>query len=270
MTQQPLRILQSQEISPEATQLAGTYQLGEPLVDYKVGLTKSMRTYVILGGVGAILFATLAYLASTSSQDNDSTSPTLVLAAFALVCLGLVIYYLIIPVIYRAWHVYVCKEGFVFTSGKKHEPYRWDAIASVMLDIRNAKMYGINVGTSHKYTVQRNDGEKLVLNDKFIDVDALGNTVTQEATQHMLPKVMADFNAGQTITFGPLSVNQQGVSNGKNMLPWPEVHGVFVNKGFVTVLQKGKKSSWANIQVSKVPNVFVLDALARSLATAGK
>lgn len=228
-----------------------------------------MRTYVIIGIAGTILFAALTYLVLTSPQDNDSMSTTLLMAAFALGCLGLAIYNLIIPVIYRG-HVYVCKEGFVFTSGKKNEPYRWDAIASVMLDIRNAKMYGMNVGTSYKYTVQRNDGEKLVLDDKFIDVDALGSTITQEATQHMLPKVLTDFDAGQTIAFGPLSVNQQGISNGQNMLPWLEVRGVFINKGFVIVLQKGKKSSWVNIRVAKVPNVFVLDALVHSLASAEK
>lgn len=270
MAQQPLRILQSQEISPEATQLAGTYQLGEPLADYKVGLTKRMRTYVILGAVGTIICAGLTYLVWTSPQDNDSMSGIILLAAFTLGCLGLAIYNLLIPVIYRTWHVYVCKNGFVFTSGKKHEPYRWDAIASVILDIKSYQQYGMNTGTTYKYTVQRNDGEKLVLDDKFIDVDALGNTITQEATVHMFPNVLANFSAGQTIAFGPLSVNKQGMSNGKNTLPWSEVRGVFVNKGFVIVLQKGKKSSWANIRVAKVPNVFVLDALAHSLAPAEK
>jgi hypothetical protein len=269
VAQQPLRILQSQEFSPEATQLAGTYQLGEPLADYKVGLTKRMRTYAIIGIAGTIFWAVLIYLGLTSPQNNDGMSGTLTFAAFALGCLGLAVYYLTIPVI-KPWHVYVCKEGFAFTNGKKSEPYRWDSIASVMLDITSYSQYGMNTGTTYKYTVRRNDGEKLVLDDKFIDVDALGNTITQEAAVHMLPRVMADFNAGQTITFGSLSVNQQGVSNGRNILPWSEVSGVFINKGFVIVLQKGKKSSWANIRVAKVPNVFVLDALVRSLAPAEK
>src|SRR5579884_1427550 len=142
MAQQPLRVLQAQEISSEATQLAGTYQLGEPLADYKVGLTRGMLTYIVLGGVGAILFGVLAFAGLTSPQNNDSSSGTL-LAVFALICLGLCLYYLSIPVLYRAWRVYVCKEGFVFTNGKKNEPYRWDAIASIMLDIRSARMYGI-------------------------------------------------------------------------------------------------------------------------------
>jgi hypothetical protein len=262
---QPLQVVQQQALPAEATQLAGTYQLGEPLADYRIGLTKRMRSYVVIGIVGAILFGALAVIIFTSPQDKDSMSSTLLFGLFALGCLGLVANNLRYPLLYKGWHVYVCKEGFIFTTGKKSEPFRWDAIAGVWLDLKSYRQYGMNVGTTYKYTVQRNDGEKLVLDDKFMEVDALGNTITQETTLHMLPRTLEDFNAGKVITFGPLSVDQQGVSNGKNTLSWSEVGGVVINSGRVIVTRRGKADNWLTMEVAKVPNVFVLDALVRSL-----
>ena len=265
---QPLQVVQQQTLPPEATQLAGTYQLGEPLVDYKVGLTRRMRTYIVIGIIGAIICAALTVVIFISPQDKDSMSSTLLFGVFTLGFLALAVSNLCYPLLYKGWHVYVCKEGFIFTTGKKNEPFRWDAIAGVWLEIKNYSSYGVKVGSTYKYTVQRNDGEKLVLDEKFIEVDALGNTVTQETTQSMLPRTLEDFNAGKTIAFGPLSLNQQGISNGKNMLPWSEVSGIGINKGMVLVGKKGKKLNWLTIEVAKVPNVFVFDALARSLVSA--
>jgi hypothetical protein len=85
-------------------------------------------------------------------------------------------------------------------------------------------------------------------------------------TKTLLPQVVAAYNAGQTITFGPLSVNRQGLTNilGK-LLPWSEITGIDTQSGYIAVRQAGKWLKWSNQPVARIPNAFVFLALVKSL-----
>lgn len=74
--------------------------------------------------------------------------------------------------------------------------------------------------------------------------------------------------AGSTITFGPLSVSQQGVSNGKELLPWYQIKGIEIQRGTVMVKKEGKRLNWSSVRVPQIPNFFVFNALVDHVITA--
>ncbi|HEU5227713.1 MAG TPA: DUF6585 family protein [Ktedonobacteraceae bacterium] len=254
--EQQMRVLQQQQLPPEAAQLAATYQLGTPQTEYKVGVKKStMITMIVIGilagggfGVGAL-------------NSTSQTSTMLVLLGFSLLFIGLALYYVFLPVIYHSWHVYVCTDGFAFTRGNAIEAFRWDQIEAMWQSVTKHYTNGVYTGTTHIYTVRSRDGRKVVLNDKFANVEQLGNTISQQITNYLLPQVVSAYNAGNTITFGPLSISKQGVSNSKELLPWSQIKEMGVNRGVVTVKKEGKWLSWSSVMVAKVPNIFVFMAL---------
>ena len=75
------------------------------------------------------------------------------------------------------------------------------------------------------------------------------------------PKAVERFNAGQLVSFGPLSVGPSGITAGDQSLPWSEIEDVQTRKGMVSVKKSGKWLAWKRAQVSQIPNYFIFDAL---------
>jgi len=126
-------------------------------------------------------------------------------------------------------------------------------------------MNGIYVGTEHKYTVRGLDGRQVVLNDRITNVERPGNVISDMVTRVRLPEAIAAFKAGSTVTFGPLSVSMQGVSNSKELITWDQIKEFRVNNGTVIVKKEGKWLSWSSIQVANIPNFFIFLALVNAI-----
>jgi hypothetical protein len=62
-----------------------------------------------------------------------------------------------------------------------------------------------------------------------------------------------------------LSVSQQGLSNGKEMLPWSDIKGIKLDKGVIAVSKQGKWLNWTTTSVAQTPNIFVFTALVDSI-----
>lgn len=255
---QPMRVLQQQQPSPEAEQLAATYQLGTPQSEYKVGYAGRKKVgliilFIVLIGLGGLFGAAAA---------DPSGGQQLVFVILSLACVAFAIYIVLQPVIYRSWRAYVCSDGLLSVRGSKIEAFRWDQIEAMWQAVTRRYYNGIYTGTTHIYTVRSSDGRQVVFNDRFANVEQLGDTISREITNRLLPQVIRAYQAGNTITFGPLSISQQGVSNSKELLPWSQIKEVGVNRGVVTVKKEGKWLNWSSVMVAKVPNIFVFMALA--------
>jgi hypothetical protein len=252
-------------LPPDVYQGAMAAQLGEqPRAEYRVIVTWK----TILGGIVCLvislgLFATTAAAAS----DPSGAAGMAVLGILGLLLLAVGVYCLLFGVIYKNWHVYVYERGFIYKKGNPAaQPFRWDQIEAVWYQVTRRYTNGIYTGTSHKYRVRRQDGYEIVLNDRFTKVATLGDLVHNQVTAAKMPQVIAAYNAGQTITFGPLSVNTQGIWNSSgNLLPWPEIKDVSMQSGYVAVSKAGKWLRWSSQPVRDIPNIFLFIALVRSI-----
>jgi len=84
-------------------------------------------------------------------------------------------------------------------------------------------------------------------------------------TRVRLPEAIAAFKAGSTVTFGPLSVSMQGVSNSKELITWDQIKEFRVNNGTVIVKKEGKWLSWSSIQAANIPNFFIFLAMVNAI-----
>lgn len=253
-------------IPPEISQSASAYQLGQqPSAEYHVtdGKRRVVRRiiFVILG----VLLIAVGF--GIMGQSTIALIGGIVLVIFGGFFIVDVLYMLLHEAIYKSWGVYVFEHGFLFKKGKEApQPFRWDQIEAVWYQVTRRYYNGVYTGTTHRYRVRRRDGYEVVLTDRFTNVGQLGETISNQVTQILLPQVIAAYNAGQTITFGPLSVNRQGLSNIlSNLLPWSEVKGIDIQNGYVAVSRAGKWLKWSNLPVAKIPNVFVFIALVKTL-----
>src|SRR6202040_3504208 len=90
----------------------------------------------------------------------------------------------------RNLRVLVFPEGFVHIQGGKVTVFRWDHIEAVWEKIIQHNVHGIPVGTSHSYTVRRDDGQKVSLGNDLRKVMDLGQLILQETHKRQLPRAI--------------------------------------------------------------------------------
>jgi hypothetical protein len=85
-------------------------------------------------------------------------------------------------------------------------------------------------------------------------------------TSALLPKAIDTVNAGQAISFGPLTVNSAGVAKHNQLLEWSVIRGARAGRTFVAVM-KGRFVLLPTFvtPVTKVPNYCLFAALVNDI-----
>ncbi len=252
--QQP-RQPQQPSLPAEVNILAVQNQLGTWKTEYKAKLTiLNERTVLVLSLVGILGGAGLVasdYLLHVSSSWGG--------LGIILLCGGL--WLAINALLYYGLHVYTFTEGLVRVKGNTSDVIRWDQIKTIWQKVNKRYLGSFQFGTTHVYTMQRDDGKKFRFNNGLSKVDALGNTLTQEVNRRLLPKAIDTYNAGEPVTFGKLSVTIHGISNGEEIILWNQVKNIQVNKGTLAINKDGQWLNWTSIKVSGIPNFPVFMSL---------
>ncbi len=231
------------------------YELGNPLAEYKgkggrifLNLLLVLFGFVILFVGAAQFFANAAYGA-------------LCVAGIGLGVVGLGAFAIFRAINERDLRVIVLSKGLMQTKGGRHTLIRWEEIKEVWQAVTVHKRYGITTHTTHRYTILLRNEEKVLFTDTLKNVEALGKTIQEEVTKLLLPLVAEMLRSGQPVSFGKLVLSPQGLSNGRETIPWNQVEKVSLNQGIITVKKAGKWLNWSTVTVAQTPNIFVFLAL---------
>lgn len=187
----------------------------------------------------------------------------------------------------RGPRVFVYPWGFHWTRGDEESRVRWDQVTDILSDVKRWSSRGREQGTQYTYTLTLADGKQRKIYGWLdprpsrasqavhlratpgvtteVTIEQLGRLFQDGVTRARLPEAIDRFNAGQTITFGPVTVNLAGISAGKKSLPWSEIEDVQTKQGWVSVKKEGKWLTWKSVPVRAIPNYFVFDALVRAI-----
>lgn len=147
------------------------------------------------------------------------------------------------------------QQGLAMFDHQGLRQIRWDEAEAIWQSVTRHQRYGRTVNTTHLYTVQKNDGTQIILDDRLVDVGTLGNKVITTCSMALLPKLIGRYNSGQRVEFGPLAIDKEGIYHKNKPLPWNEVTSVDMQRGWITV-RKGKRK-WANVAVAQTPNALI-------------
>jgi serine/threonine protein kinase len=98
-----------------------------------------------------------------------------------------------------------------------------------------------------------------------VTIEQLGRLLDAGVTRVQFPAALQRLNAGQPLSFGPLTVTRQGIATQDKSLSWSEIQEVKTAQGFVSVKKAGNWLNWTSAPVSKIPNYSVFDALAQAV-----
>lgn len=222
---------------------------------------------VIMLGAAAIGFLAGSYMtyanytkygpASLQGQLTGIFLPTVVITGIVFL-----ISIAILWSTYTNWRkaAVVYQDGFGYSDHKGVRTMRWDQITGMTSAVTKHYRNGIYTGTTHIYTLWDNKGTKLVLNDALPKVEDLANHIRQGIFPHLYKSAADNYNAGQTVNFGPVSISKaNGIAIKKKSYKWDEVSQVSVQQGFLKIAKKG--GGWfsgENVMIASIPNYEVL------------
>jgi hypothetical protein len=180
------------------------------------------------------------------------------------------------PRFYRRVTVLLYPDGFVWIQGQCLEVCYWDEIDAVWQDVtRVVNQYDALLLINHIYTVVRTDGRKFVFKgaenhpsgstDEIDRIEYLGMRIMRNATR-ALPVVLAQLAEGQSLPFGPVELDTEGLYFDGEEVPWKAVR-CRVRRGEITL---GSKQARLTIPFRKMPNPILFLALVEAMQAAQK
>jgi hypothetical protein len=103
-----------------------------------------------------------------------------------------------------------------------------------------------------------------------VTIEQLGRMLESGVTRDQFPRAIDSFNAGQPVSFGPLTVDRTGISVAGQLARWSEIQSVRTQNGSVRIRKADKRLAWKSLPVSVIPNYFVFDALVHAILPSGR
>lgn len=260
----------STSLQKKLQQAATAGQLGSLLESY--GASGTARLMLVLGIILLLILvgSIVSVVQSTAGQtiipdDTSSIGEILIDGAFLLLFLACTLLLVYLGLRSTWQKVYLFQHGFIVIRWGRLSVYPWTQIQTIRQRITRVyrqSTFGGNkyMGTRYIYTIQRADGKTLKLDGVVQDIAELGEAITRRFNAFFFPTALASLTTGATVTFGPWSIDLQGIRSAKGMLPWSAVGDYSIIMGRIHIFTN-KRALWASHPVQRIPNVFVFIAL---------
>jgi hypothetical protein len=250
----------------------GVYGLGAPLSVYPVGTFNrwgsAVLGVILIGGAGLAfiygIYDTYVQIAKYGPvMFSKAITAPLIIAGFLL------LFGILAGVnAYQNWNksVVAYEKGLAYSDNKGVQTWGWHEVEWFFISITKHYRNGIYVGTTYLYTLQKTDGSKLKLDNKFKKIESLGQIIGQKAAPLQYDKLLQKLRSGQTVVLGPIAISKDSITMGKKCYSWSEVEQVGIQKGYISIKKKG--GGWfsgASSPVSAIPNLDALFAVVNQL-----
>lgn len=222
----------------------------------------SLVIALLLTGGSLLVFVYGLYLAYLAYQQHGLVMIESALAGPLMICLIMLVLAGVAGwAAYANWNkgAALYERGFALRDRKGLQTWRWEDILTMTTAVTRHYTNGIYTGTTHFYTLVDRKGLKLVLGDIYFKVEELAKAIQEAIYPLLYEQAAQQFNAGQTLSFGPVSVSRAGFQVGKKAYPWSEVCQVSIHQGTLKISRNG--GGWFNgssLPASIIPNLNVL------------
>jgi hypothetical protein len=144
-------------------------------------------------------------------------------------------------------------DGLAALVGSKVLVFPWNDITTIFCKDRyvSGKRSSFN---SHHCQLSKANGESVtLLSIELEDAPQLITEIKKHVATNVLPALQKSYNAGEPLTFGPLTVSKKIIEHKGQRLEWSAIHNVVMKNGRLIVTPKGGKAF--SVRVSKIPNV---------------
>ena len=151
----------------------------------------------------------------------------------------------------------VYQDGFAYQAGGKDvKLWHFDEVAAIQSSLVE---HGY-LHKEHKYTLFRNNGESLILDDGVQFVQTAEYQIKLAVFKRLVGSFIQRYEAGEALTFGPVTVQQQtGLQLGGRCYAWQDIQDVKVSSGELELTLSNKQHK--SLRTSEIPNIELLGRL---------
>lgn len=224
-----------------------------------------------VGAVTSLVAAAITLTMGTALAVNDQrvygqwyNSAGVLAVGLLLLVLGLVL------VVKRGEAAWVClyDQGLVWQStGKEPVAMRWTDVDQVVRSDVKVTTNGVG-GVVHRNTFVHGGGAVIAVTSAFPAVEDLTERIIAATVPVLLASMAGRLDRGETVSFGPLSMDGRGLSHEHQRVAWSDVTEVRVRKSELQVLTARQRKPWVSVTAVGFPNLVVMLTLADALARA--
>lgn len=188
-------------------------------------------------------------------------------------------------------------NGF-FGDRKRIGGVAWSQVKEIYQNLRDQYTNGFHSARIRQYNLVLDGGRKLCIDQRFSDIDELGRHLQLNVTAALRISTATKLEHGEQLTFGPISVTSKGLALKNRDLPWSEVESVGINTGYLVIAKRassrtdaamhrsvetvagvltrivgtaqpmlggGRGILWKKVAARKVPNIYLLIAVAEAM-----
>jgi hypothetical protein len=229
--------------------------LGEPTAEFTVSgwlLVRRLGLALLLIGLG-VGFLVLAFFFPLGRHLH--------FLIFALFLASMGIMVVVRTYMNLGGRVLVYPEGLIQLRQDKVASFFWDDVAKVSFTATGLHHWSRLWQGSYSIFVQLAAGKDIHFDDSLPRLKELCRIIQRETLPYLWPPVGESFDAGETVWFGGLQINQKGLCRGKESLPWEEIRLPAMAEEEITIYKKGKAQHWYHTTISATPNFHVLRSL---------
>jgi hypothetical protein len=228
------------------------YPLGRPTALYELTPKEELRYIALYAG---LLLLSLACL-WLGFSIADGSKVFWIGLGIGLLPAGIYSFY--VWYTRRDLHVLVSGEGLTVLRRDDLVFYRWEDVDSIYQNLMAISAYGIRGQPSKVYTLIPKKGSPVQFTDMLPKVDALAQTIQQEIAVRRLHEDIKQMNAGESIRFGPITINNMGITSNATTLVWDQIGSVQVINGTVFIRDEANKKIRSHFPVAAIPNLLLL------------
>jgi hypothetical protein len=149
------------------------------------------------------------------------------------------------------------RDGLAYRAGDAFvHAWHWSEVAVIQTSMARHPVKD-NAWTSHEYTLIRQDGEKLILDDEIKGVWDAAEYIKTAVFALLRPPLKQRYQAGEALAFGPVTVHQQaGLQLDGQTYAWDTIADVKLEHGQLKVTLRNRQKHAAH--TSAIPNIEVL------------
>ncbi|MEO6888143.1 MAG: DUF6585 family protein [Ktedonobacteraceae bacterium] len=257
----------------QASLLQEEYQLGPLVETYQTQVTRAGKllfwciliflTLMLIGFIGLLVLLLFPLI----NDPFFPLSPLFIVMAFVFPLLFILAMYSIffwefrkhplqVTPMRRKIVVSLYAGGFIYLEGRKQQVVTWEQIRFVKrLALKRWRTF------VRHYNLKLEDQTELALPFVIAHIEELGAGIEREVNKRLLPEILARYTAHKPIVFTGLCLNQDGISNSAETLPWYAVERVTLGVEALTIKERGVAKEWLTAPIMQFRNACVLEAL---------
>jgi hypothetical protein len=138
---------------------------------------------------------------------------------------------------------------------------RWEDITGIASATIQDKLWGHILRTRHQLTIFLTQGKPITLDDHIHSLSEMTTRIKANLYPRLLPGYRARFQAGESLRFGPLSIQANTLSIRNRQIPWVKVTHITVSAGHLVVEtheQGSEHKKNIRIPITQIPNLELL------------